>query len=94
MQASRLFQMRLGKSYLLAHTNWVRPDPQLCPRCDEELEIIEHALLTSLFSSTLLSGFTYRLYSLISAAADIALLFILFWFLLCVLVFSWLGHWR
>jgi hypothetical protein len=46
MQASRIFQMRLGKSYLLAHTNWVRPGPESCPQCDEELETVEHAFLT------------------------------------------------
>jgi hypothetical protein len=46
MQASRLFQMRLGKSYLLGHTNWVHPDPEPCPLCNMELETMEHALLT------------------------------------------------
>jgi hypothetical protein len=45
MQATRIFQMRLGQFYLLAHTNWLCPEPQSCSRCDEELETIEHALL-------------------------------------------------
>jgi hypothetical protein len=48
LQASRMFQMRLGKFYLLAHTNLVRPDPDSCPRCDEDLETVDHALLECL----------------------------------------------
>jgi hypothetical protein len=36
----------MGKSCLLGHTNWVRPDPDLCPHCNMELETMEHALLT------------------------------------------------
>jgi hypothetical protein len=45
MQASRIFQMRLGHSYLLAHPVWFRPEPSNCPRCDQELETPEHAIL-------------------------------------------------
>jgi hypothetical protein len=45
MQATRIFQMRLDKSYLLAHTNYMRPDPEYCPRCHEDFESTEHALL-------------------------------------------------
>ena len=37
--------MMLAASYLLGHLNWYRPDPGLCPRCEEEIETIEHALL-------------------------------------------------
>ena len=33
--ATRLFQMKLAASYLLGHPNWHRPDPGLCPRCEE-----------------------------------------------------------
>jgi hypothetical protein len=29
MQATRIFQMRLGCSYLLTHPVWFRPDPKL-----------------------------------------------------------------
>ena len=43
--ATRLFQMKLAASYLLGHPNWHRPDPGLCPRCEEEIETTEHALL-------------------------------------------------
>ena len=43
--ATRLFQMNLAASYLLGHPNWHRPDPGLCPRCEEEIETTEHALL-------------------------------------------------
>jgi hypothetical protein len=45
MQVSRIFQMRLGHSCLLAHPIWFRPDPTNCPRCDQELETPEHAIL-------------------------------------------------
>jgi hypothetical protein len=45
MQATRIFQMRLGHSYLLAYPVWFRPDPANCPRCDLELETTEHAIL-------------------------------------------------
>ena len=37
--------MKLAASYLLGHPNWHRPDPGLCPRCEEEIETTEHALL-------------------------------------------------
>ena len=37
--------MKLSASYLLGHPNWHRPDPGLCPRCEEEVETTEHALL-------------------------------------------------
>ena len=43
--ATRLFQMKLAVSYFLGHPNWHRPDPGLCPRCEEEIETTEHALL-------------------------------------------------
>ena len=43
--ATRLFQMKLAASYLLGHPNWHRPGPRLCPRCEEEIETTEHALL-------------------------------------------------
>ena len=43
--ATRHFQMKLAASYLLGHPNWHRPDPGLCPRCEEEIEAAEHALL-------------------------------------------------
>ena len=39
--ATRLFQMKLAASYLLGRPNLHRPEPGLCPRCEEE---IEHAL--------------------------------------------------
>ena len=43
---TRLFQMKLVASYLLVgYPNWHRPDPGLCPRCEEETETTEHALL-------------------------------------------------
>jgi hypothetical protein len=45
MQATRIFQMRLGHSYLLAHPVWFRSDPTNCPRYDLELETTEHAIL-------------------------------------------------
>jgi hypothetical protein len=45
MQATRIFQVRLGHSYLLAHPIWLRPDPANCPRCDLDLETTEHAIL-------------------------------------------------
>jgi hypothetical protein len=47
----------------------------------------------SLFPSSLITGFTNHLYSLISAVALIALLFFLIVTVMC-LVFSWLGRWR
>ena len=37
--------MKLAASYLLGHPNWHRPDPGLCPWCEEEIETAEHALL-------------------------------------------------
>ena len=37
--------MKLAASHLLGHPNWHRPDPGLCPRCEEEIETTEHALL-------------------------------------------------
>ena len=37
--------MKLAASYLLGHPNWHRPDPGLCPWCEEEIETTEHALL-------------------------------------------------
>ena len=37
--------MKLAASYLLGHPNWHRPDLRLCPRCEEEIEITEHAPL-------------------------------------------------
>ena len=37
--------MQLAASYLLGHPNWRRPDPGLRPRCEEEIETTEHALL-------------------------------------------------
>ena len=37
--------MRLAASYLLGHPNWHRPEPGLCPRCEEEIETTEHAIL-------------------------------------------------
>ena len=37
--------MKLAASYLLGHPNWHRPDPGLCPQCEEEIETTEHALL-------------------------------------------------
>ena len=43
--ATRLFQMKLAASYLLAHPNWHRQDPGLCLRCEEEIETAEYALL-------------------------------------------------
>ena len=43
--ATRRFQMKLAASYLLGHPNWHRPDLGLCPRCEEEIEPTEHALL-------------------------------------------------
>ena len=43
--ATRLFQMKLAASYLLGHPNWHLPGPGLCPRCEEEIETTEHALL-------------------------------------------------
>jgi hypothetical protein len=45
MQATRIFQMQLSHSYLLAHPVWFRPDPLNCPRCDLELETTEHTIL-------------------------------------------------
>ena len=41
----RIFQMKLAASYLLGHPNWHRPEPGLCPRCEEEIETTEHAIL-------------------------------------------------
>ena len=38
--------MKLAASYLLGHPNWRRPDPGHCPRCEEEIETTERALLT------------------------------------------------
>jgi ribonuclease HI len=46
MQASRLFQIRLAKSYLSAHTDWAHPHTTECERCLEEIETPEHAILT------------------------------------------------
>ena len=43
--ATHLFQMKLAASYLLGYVNWHCPDPGLCPRCEEEIEITELALL-------------------------------------------------
>ena len=43
--ATRLFQMKLAASYLLGHPNWHRPEPGLCPRCEEEVETTVHAIL-------------------------------------------------
>ena len=43
--ATRLFQMKLAASYLLGHPNWHCPEPGLCPRCEEEIETTEHAML-------------------------------------------------
>ena len=40
--------MKLSASYLLSHANWHRPDPGLCPRCEEEIGTVEHALLRCL----------------------------------------------
>ena len=37
--------MKLAASYLLGHPNWHRPEPGLCPRCEEEVETTEHAIL-------------------------------------------------
>ena len=45
--ATRLFQMKIAVSYLLVHPIWHRPNPGLCPRC-EEIETTEHALLRCL----------------------------------------------
>ena len=42
---ARLFRMKLVASYLLGHPNRHRPDPGPCPRCEEEIETTEHALL-------------------------------------------------
>ena len=43
--ATRPFQMKLSASCLQGHPNWHRPDPGLCPRCEEGIETTEHALL-------------------------------------------------
>ena len=43
--ATHLFQMKQSASYLLGHPNWHQPEPGLCPRCEEEVETTEHALL-------------------------------------------------
>ena len=43
--ATRHFQIKLAASYLLGHPNWYRPEPGLCPRCEEEVETTEHAIL-------------------------------------------------
>ena len=40
--------MKLAASYPLGHPNWHRPGPGLCPRCEEEIETTEHALLLCL----------------------------------------------
>ena len=45
MPATRLFQMRMGKSYLSAHTDWAHPTVTNCERCLEEVETFEHAIL-------------------------------------------------
>ena len=37
--------MKLAASYLLGHPNWHRLEPGLCPRCEEEVETNEHAIL-------------------------------------------------
>ena len=43
--AMRPFKTKLAASYLLSHPNWHRPEPGLCPRCEEEVETTEHAIL-------------------------------------------------
>ena len=43
--ATRLFQMKLVASYLLGRSDWHRPEAGLFPRCEEETEFSEHALL-------------------------------------------------
>jgi hypothetical protein len=30
----------LKKSYLLAFTNWLHPNPENCPRCDEDVKTV------------------------------------------------------
>ena len=37
--------MKLAASYHLGHLNRYRPDPGLCPRCEEGIETTERALL-------------------------------------------------
>ena len=37
--------MKLAASYLLSYPNWHRPEPGLYPRCEEEIETTEHAIL-------------------------------------------------
>ena len=37
--------MKLSVSYLPGPPNWHRPEPGLCPRCEEEVETTKHALL-------------------------------------------------
>ena len=51
--------MKLAASYLLGHPNWHRPDPGLCPRCEEEITAIE--MLAAFVQRTLTAyppGFT------------------------------------
>jgi len=43
--ASRLHQMRAGKSYLKAQNDWTNPEASvLCPRCENEPETFEHVI--------------------------------------------------
>jgi len=43
--ASRLHQMRAGKSYLKAQKDWRNPEAsELCPRCENEPETFEHII--------------------------------------------------
>ena len=43
--ASRLHQMRSGKSYLRAHPSWDNDTPTTCPSCQNAPETFEHAIL-------------------------------------------------
>jgi len=43
--ASRLHQMRAGKSYLKAQKDWRNPEASvLCPRCENEPETFKHII--------------------------------------------------
>ena len=40
--------MKLAASCILGPPNWHHPDPGLCPRCEEEIETTERALVLCL----------------------------------------------
>jgi len=50
--ASRIHQMRSGKSYLVAHPAWEDPDADTsCPLCSEAPQTFKHAILSCPFSA-------------------------------------------